>query len=436
MMNNKFVFESFNDFINYKLLLAEADGDPGKGAESKTSPWEFKFDSGKFKKEDVTPEQIKKLDDDFQKKIVPLFSNPNYIGQVLEINISAASSKVPVNPNGTVAKELKAAGYAPNNEGLCKARGNTVVNIIKDLIYQKFGDKMDKTLFLKELEKKMTLVNKPLPNIGPDYDKAKGDNADDQKYKDNQYISATLAVKGEKIPEDRFIGCKMDKSFSGGKASAANGFAGYDETIFLRAKAGQTMEIFFDPVVVPDAILFSYSGKEVKLSPFSGAYGAIYVKGEYSKEKEDSWNKDAATGRVATAKKMTIAGKNYLVIDYKDYINNVINKGGALVKAIEAKLKSLGLKPIKDLCPEFFDASGKIEVYRNKDLSENKLSGTTDPSQWTHDLLKSGKLKESPKANTSSLSIKVTKNAVRDAVTLVAFSPISGTAFHIKTTCN
>lgn len=427
-MNDKFVFESFNDFVNYRLLMNEAAGDP---AESKTTPWDFKFDSGKFKKSDVTDEQIKKLDSDFKKKIVPLFNNQEYIGQTLEINISAASSKVPVNPNGPVAKELKAAGYAPNNEGLCKARGNTVSEIIKDLVYENFGGGMDREKFFKELEKKMVLVNKPLPNIGPEYDKSKGDNADDQKYKDNQYISASLSVKGEKLDDTRFISCNMNKSFSGKEATAANGFAGYDKTVFLKAKAGQKMQIFFDPVTIPDSILFSYSGKEVKLAPFSGSYGAKYVHGVYSKDLETRLNK----AKWNILKKETIGGTTYLVSDYKDYLNNVVNKGGALVNAIENKLKSLGLKPIKDLCPEFFDGEGKIEVYRNKDLSQIKIS--QDDSDWrTYDMLKNGEIKQSPKASTQSLSISITKNAVRDAVTLVAFSPLSGTVFNIKTVCS
>lgn len=431
-MNDKFVFESFNDFVNYRLLMNEAAGEP---VESKTTPWDFKFDSGKFKKSDVTDEQIKKLDSDFKKKIVPLFTNQEYLGQILEINISAASSKVPVNPNGPVAKELKAAGYAPNNEGLCKARGNTVSEIIKDLVYENFGEGMDREKFFKELEKKMILVNKPLPNIGPEYDKSKGDNADDQKYKDNQYISASLSVKGEKLDDTRTILCNMDKTFRGKEATAAKGFAGYDKTVFLKAKAGQKMQISFDPVTIPDAILFSYSGKDVKLSPFSGSYGAKYIEGVYSKNLETQLNKDAAAGKSIKPKKEVIGGTTYLVSDYKDYLNNVINKGGVLVKAIEDKLKSLGLKPIKDLCPEFFDADGKIEVYRNKDLSQIKVS--QEDQDWnTYYALKNGEIKQSPKASTQSLSISIKKNTVRDAVTLVAFSPLAGTIFKIKTVCS
>jgi hypothetical protein len=434
-MAKKFVFESLNDFINYKLLTETPNGTLNE-ADTKSSPWDFKFDSGEFKKDDVKEDQLKKLEVDFKNRIIPVLNNPNYIGQKLDVSISSASSKVPVNPSGSVAKALKAAGYSPDNEGLCKARGNTVVELIKDLMYNSFGEGMDRKEFLKSAEKKMTFTNKPMPNIGPEYDKSKGDNPDDQKFKDNQYISATLVASGDPIGDDRKISCKMDKSFSGKKADASNGYAGYDKTVYIAAKAGQKMEIFFDPKVIPDAILFSYSGKEVKLSPFMGGFGAKYVRGEYSKAAEDKWNADAKAGKVAPAKREVIGGTSYLVIDYKDYINNVVNKGGVLVKAIEAKLASLKLKPIKELCPEFFDSEGKIEIYRNKDLGEIKITDATKAWEWTYDLLKSGKLKESPKADNKSLSISITKNAVRDAVTLVAFSPVEGTQFNIRTVCS
>jgi len=440
-MKEKFVYESFANFLNYKLLmetataedlarLNEADTDP--------SPWDFKFDSGKFKKSDVTADQLKKLDDDFKKRIVPVLNNQNYIGQKLSVNISSASSKVPINPSGSVAKELKDLGYKPDNTGLCKARGNTVVEIIKGILYKSFGGDMEESKFFKEMEKKVTFVNKPNPNIGPEYSKEKGDAPEDQKYKDNQYISATLDVTGEKIPSDLLIKCNMNQSFKGGKADISNGYAGYDKKVYLSAKSGQIMEITFDPFTVPDSILFSYSGASPKLSPFMGAVGAKFIKAKWSKAEEDRLNAEVAkTDGMIPAKKELIGGTNYLVIDYKDHLNNVINKGGVLVKSIESKLKTLGLKPIKDICPKFFDANGKIEVYATKDKSELTVAQdlVNDPSAITYQLLKSGALAQSPKIDNEALKIKVTKNITRDEITLVAFSPITGTSFSLKTTC-
>jgi hypothetical protein len=439
-MSNKFVYESFEDFLNYKLLMETATAKDLADlnineADTKPEPWNFKFDSGKFKKSEVTPDQIKKLDDDFKKRIVPVLNNQNYIGQKVSVNISSASSKVPINPSGSVAKELKALGYKADNEGLCKARGNTVVELIKDMMYKAFGGDMKESEFFKTMEKKLIFTNQPNPNIGPEYSKADGDNADDQKYKDNQYISATLTASGEKLPPERFISCKMDQSYKGGIANASNGFAGYDKTLFLKAAPGQVMEVAFDPFTVPDSILFHYTGAPAKLSPFMGGFGSKYVKGQWSKDLEDKVNADAARGVSIPGKKEVIGGKSYLVLDYKDHLNNVVNKGGVLVKAIEAKLKSLGLKPIKDICPQFFDASGKIEVYTTRDKSEVPVTKSSDNVVWTGDLLKSGELKQSPKIDNSVLKIEVTKNIVRDEITLVAFSPVAGTSFGLKTVC-
>ena len=440
-MSNKFVYESFKDFLNYKLLMETATaGDLAElninEADTKPEPWSFKFNSGKFKKSEVTPDQIKKLDDDFQKRIVPVLNNQNYIGQKISVNISSASSKVPVNPSGSVAKELKALGYKADNEGLCKARGNTVVELINDMLYKAFGGDMKEAEFFKTMEKKLILVNQPNPNIGPEYSKSDGDNPEDQKYKDNQYISATLSASGKPIPPTGFVSCNMDREYKGGRANAGNGFAGYDETLFLNAVPGQVMEVSFDPFSIPDSILFHYIGAPAKLSPFMGIFGAIIVRGQWSKELEDQVKADVAKGVSIPGKKQIIGGKSYLVLDYKDHLNNVVNKGGILVKAIEEKLKSLGLKPIKDICPQFFDASGKIEVYTTRDKLKIPVTKYGNyGTSWTGDLLNSGELKQSPLADNSVLKINVTKNITRDQITLVAFSPINGTYFKLITKC-
>ena len=430
-ISKKFVFESFNDFINEKnkdrnLKINEAVVKP--------EPWDFQFDSGKFKKSEVSQEQFKILKADFEKRIVPVFSNESLLGQKLIAQVTSASSKVPVNPTGTVAKALKAAGYSANNEGLCKARGVTMVELISDLMYDAFGEGMDRKEFFKGASDKIEFDNNPTPNIGPEYDKASGDSADDNKFKENQYITASMRAKGEKIPDPLILACNsVGKPFKGGKADVSNGFAGYDETVYLRAKAGNMMEISFDPLVVPDSMLFSYSGKEAKLTPFMGSFGAKWIYGKFTPESEKRILND---GRGIKAERITIDKIPYLMVDYKKQLNEVVNAGGVLVKAIEKRLKDLGLKPIKEICPEFFDAEGKIEVYRNKELSQIKALYTEGAGATTYNLLNAGKIKQSPKIEGDKISIKIKKNAVRDSVTLVAFSPISGTVFKIDTKCS
>lgn len=457
-MENKFVYESFEDFMDFKLLmetatpddladLNEADKeDPKKGdtEKSKTSPWNFKFDSGKFKKSDVTAEQLKKLEEDFEKRIVPVLNNQDYIGQKVAINVSSSSSKVPVNKSGEVAKELQSAGFKADNKSLCEARGNTVMGLIKDMLYKKFGRGMKEDVFFNTMDKKLTLINKPMPNIGPAYSREKGDNPDDQKFKDNQFISATLEASGEKLPPNRFLACNTDVSFNGGKADASTGFAGYDQTLYLKGYPGQTMEVSFNPLAIPDAMLFYYPGEAPRLTPFMGSVGAIMVYGEATPELEAKYA-STPPGSIATTKLMLnktrlsngtmLGGKEYLVSDFKKHLNDVVNKGGVLVAAIEAKLKSLGLKTIKELCPNFFDADGKIEVYTNENPRRYDQKGTKPGRELTEYLLQYGTLTSSPQIDNKVTSVTLRKSIMRDQVTLVAFSPVSGTLFQVKTTC-
>ena len=130
---------------------------------------------------------------------------------------------------------------------------------------------------------------------------------------------------------------------------------------------------------------------------------------------------------------MKIEGETYLVQDYKKHLNTVINKGGRLVKSIEGKLKSLGLPPISQICPGFFDSEGKIEVYATK--SPGEVDSPSEEVTKTSKMVASGELKKSPVLEDAQVSITIQKNITRDAVTLVAFSPVSGTSFALETEC-
>lgn len=440
-MSRNFVYESFEDYVNYLLLIESEKDCPTcpkasiNEAEEDTSkkPWDFKFSSGKFKSSDVTPEQRKSLEKDFLTRVVPILNDPTYVGRKLGISLEAASSKVPINPNGSVAKALKEAGYSADNKGLCNARAKTVTNLIGDIIYNKYAPKgMDKEKFLNSLADKVEFKGVAKPDIGPEFVPGK-DNPDDNKYKENQYISAMLEAKGGKTPPELLIPCNSQSSKKGGVADASNGFIGYDKTVFLNAVAGQEVKITFDSYTIPDSIIFSYFG-ENKLVPFAGSVGRYLVKGLASDTKlKASIDKLVSENNGVPATEMTIGGKKYLVQDYKKYLNETINKGGVLVKSIEKKLKSLGLPPISKICPEFFDAQGKIEVYASKS-PENVKSPSNEVNQ-TAKMIADGQLDKSPTLEDSQISISLKKNITRDAVTLVAFSPVSGTAFGVTATC-
>ena len=441
-MSKNFVYESFEDYLNYRILIESSEdtedlmyksiSEANSPSGNKNKPWDFQFPSGKFKASDVTADQRKSLENDFLTRVVPALDDPRYLGKKLKISLEAASSKVPVKPGGALAQELKKAGYSPDNEGLCNARAKTVSDLIFDIVYKKYAPKgMDKKKFAKMSRDKVEFSGVPKPNLGPEYVPGT-DNPDDPKYKENQYISALLEPIGGNINEDTIIRCNKKTNFKGGEATSANGFKGYNKTVYLAAKAGTLMNITFDPFTIPDSILFYYFG-QVKLSPFAGGLGAKYAI-PYTPEAEQRMKE--AGNKIYTKEK--IGGAEYLVQDYKRTLNEIINKGGKLVSSIESTLKSLGLPPIKEVCPDFFDANGKIEVYSNQTIEESeKEASETDVEAFkkTIELLKKGLLPESPRIEKTSHSVELTKSAAVDAVTLVAFSPVSGTSFALTTNC-
>jgi hypothetical protein len=266
------------------------------------------------------------------------------------------------------------------------------------------------------------------------------------KYKENQYISAKLEPKGGKTPPELLISCNKNDSKTGGVADAANGFIGYDKTLYLEPRAGQKITIKFNPQTIPDAFIFSYFG-ENKLVPFSGDIGRYLVRGLATDADLKKKLEDRATKGSTPAIEMKIGGKTYLVQDFKKHLNETVNKGGILVKSIEKKLKSLGIPPISEICPEFFDSKGEIEVYAS--VSPDKVeerppvigydagqNAEANRAFETAKMILSGEFtKKTPILKNYQVSITITKNITRDAVTLVAFSPVSGTAFSLETKC-
>jgi hypothetical protein len=439
-MSKNFIYESFEDYLNYVLLIESEEGckecneksilEAGAPA-GKPDPWEFQFSSGKYKASDVNAAQKKALENDFLKRVVPVLDDPRFTGQKLKISVEAASSKVPIKAGGTLAQELKKSGYSEDNKGLCDARAKTVTDLIGDIIFKKYAPKgMDKAKYLKSLGSKVVFAGVSKPDIGPDYDPGT-DDPKDMKYKENQYISALLEPLGGKIRDDLKIKCNNDTRFEGGEATEANGFKGYNKTVFIDAKSGTIMKIKFDPKTIPDSILFSYFGQH-KLSPFSGSVGAKMAFPWSEKTEEDMKNRYKQSGNAKVYTVENLGGTKYIVHDYKRTLNEIINKGGKLVASIESTLKSIGLPPIKEICPDFFDSSGKIQVYSNRSTEEASKS---EALALTADLIKRGFIKESPMVGKTSTSILVTKNIASDSVTLVAFSPVSGTVFNIITTC-
>jgi hypothetical protein len=425
----KKVVLSFKEFVNesYNNVYEEE-----KKSENIEIDWDFNFDSGKFLKSDVGQDSLNKIESDFKKTILPIMKKADYIGQVITINLIASTSKVPLGPNAKSA--LSSAGYKDlTNNGLATARLDTLESIIKDLLFKFLALKDEKKEdFLKNAKDKVKIKKTPKPNQGPDY--KSGDNKDDQKYKDVQKISSSMDVTAEQITEDRKVSCGKKTSGTGSKGSAENNFVGYEKNVFIMAKSGDTMTIKFDPFTVPDCFIYKYMG-ESKLSVFSGGFGGVLAE-PFVQSKYDEYLARAEKGETIKVEKRNINGTNYIVWDYKKVINEVYNKDNALVNGINKKLKSLGIKgDIKSIQPKFFDSSGKIEIYANKQIKDMPSGGDNAMIANTKDYIMKKILPTPNVCDPIELQLKIVKAFVKDSLDLIVFSPCAGTSFALDATC-
>lgn len=428
-----YVKTSFAEFLfEYNQRINEES----TGEIDKEIPWSFNFDSGKFKLDDIPEGDLNKIYSDFEKNILPILNNPNYIGQKIEIKLNASTSKVPVGSG--VAKALTAEKYEGNNSGLAKARLDTLGSIIKELLYKYFKKEgEERNDFLKDISSKVTITKNAKPNIGPDY--KQGDDPKDQKYKDVQKLSAIIGVTGDEIPDDQKLKCNMTLRGKGNKGSAEDLYCGYDKRVYAVAKKGTTMEISFDPFTVPDAFIYSYGGK-VGLSPFAGSHGGMLLR-PFDQAVFDRLNTAAKSGSSEAVEKQRIKGKDYIVYPYKKILNEVYNKNNALVNAITKKLVSMGEKRgIKEVQPAFFDSEGKIEVYA---LDLERTAGSagggsvtgTDHLQFTKDAIKNNFIPKPTMIPKEKYTFTLEKDFKRDSMQLAVFSPLGGTSFALSAKC-
>ena len=422
---------SFSEFVNESYMSVYEQSSNKREGETN---WDFNFESGKFLKSDISEESLSKIKDDFKKNILPILNDPEYIGQVITVNLIASTSKVPLGPNAK--KALENAGYKdPSNKVLSIARLDTLESIVNDLLFEYLGLKgEDKKDFLKNSKNKVKIKKTPNPNIGPSYDKEKKDDKDDEKYKAVQKISSEIEITSEKIEEDRKISCGKKTHGKGNKGNAENNFVGYEKNLIIKSKSGDEMTIKFDPFTVPDCFIYKYMG-EYKLSVFSGTFGGLLAE-PFIQSKFNDLIARADKGEIIKVEKRNIGGKDYIVWDYKKVINEVYNKNNALVIGINQKLKSLGIKgDVKSIQPKFFDKEGKIEIYANKEVKDMPSGGDVSMMANNKDYFIKKILPTPPICAPMELQLKVVKTFVKDSLDLVVFSPCAGTSFSLDSTC-
>jgi hypothetical protein len=403
----------------------------------KEIPWDFNFDSGKFLKSDIDQAKLDIIEKQFKTTIMPVMNNINLIGQKIDVELIASTSKVPVGPN--VASALaENGGYAGNNTGLSKARLDTLESIVKDLLFKYFSKEGDeKATFLKSLKNKVTITKKALANQGPDYLKDQGDDPKDDKFKKYQKLSLVIGASGDKILDDQKLSCNKNLSGKGIKGLPENNYVGYEKKVYLVAKKGTVMTTQFDPIMVPDCFFYSYNDTKF-LSVFGGSMGSKLIE-PFTQKRFDEINGRAQAGTSVAPVKEKINGKDYIVIDFKKVINDVYNKDNALIKAIEAKMKLMGEKrTIKEIQPKFFDAEGKIEVYATADpLQHPDTAPTLLPYiGGTKEAIKQKLIPTPIMAELKTFEFTLTKDFSSDFLKLAVFSPLAGTAFALKAKCS
>ena len=315
------IITSFYDFVLYESKMYGLSEDKKESDEknvNKEINWDFNFESGKFLEYEIGKDSLDQIKNDFKKKILPIVTNTDYIGQVITINLIASTSKVPLGPNAKTG--LKNAGYKElTNKGLAGARLDTLESIIEDLLFEYLAIKGDdKENFIKDIKNKVKIKKTPKPNLGPDY-KSGVDDKDDTKYKEVQKISSEIEITAEKIEEDRKISCNKSTSGRGTKGEAINNFVGYEKNLYLIAASGDKITIKFDPITVPDCFIYKYTG-EYKLSVFSGNFGGILAE-PFVQNKFDNLVKLANQGNIIMPEKVNKNGIYYTVLNYKKTIN-------------------------------------------------------------------------------------------------------------------
>lgn len=383
--------------------------------------WSFNFGSGKFKFSDISDKSFEKIQLDFRQKLLPILTSTSVIGQKIELVIEAQTSKVPVGKE--VGDSLKKEGYDATNEGLAEARLDTLEEIINELLYTTLKGKDEKKeAFLQSIKPKLVIVKKALPNQGPEYKPE--DKGNLEKFKPFQKMSTEIKVTGDKIPDANVLRCKGQLESQGDRGTKQNLFTAFEKNLYPASPLGKQFVITFDPLTTPDSFVYIFNG-EIKITPFAGSHGGFYIPAEANPATEA---KLKAQGKVY--KKIEFGGKSYFAIDFKKELNEVFNKNGELIKAIDAKLKQMGeTRSIKEISPEFFDSEGLIEVYATSPTRADQIF------KLTVDAIKAKALPEPKLAPKGSFVLDFTRNYSTPFLKLAVFSPLSGTNFKILSEC-
>lgn len=311
-------------------------------AETKEVNFQFNFESGKYKREEIPAEDLAKLQSEIRTGVLPELRVPKTLDGKTTIELEASTSTLGLSAN--LAAQLQSEGYAgKGNVALCNARMKTLEAVMLEIFMAQL--KTDEATVRSKVTFKY--VNKA----------NQGGGATDEERKKWQYIKTRVIQTGTPIPPDRKIECgKTSPPFAGSQGLPANNYVGYgqaeNQSVYLVMAANMQVKLQFNPLQIPDCFYIKYGDQEF-LSPFLGAQQA------------------------------QISGGTTNFVE-------ALNKIPDLVEKINAELAAVGAKgDVKTLQPNFFDAAGKIRIFPGPEQGnrENAVHSFTVTKKYAADKL-------------------------------------------------
>ena len=263
MIESNSIIKRYTQWVNENLMseaeAAAAAGNPGDLA--REVKFNFNFESGKYKPEEIPAPELAKLKTDLNIPI-NLVRTPRFMNQKTVLTLTASTSTLGLSAN--LRSQLQQEGFKPTGNGnnaLCAARLKT----IEEIVIAYFCEKLLCTP--QELAKKIEIKKVSKPNAGS--------GATDEERKQFQYISMKLEQTGEAIPSERKITCNMKPATRQGvEAKREVNYVGYNADQIVVVPVGNKITLKLNPLTVPDMVYFKYKDTEF-LSPWLGAKTSV-----------------------------------------------------------------------------------------------------------------------------------------------------------------
>lgn len=302
--------------------------------------------------------------------------------QKLIVSVAAGSSKTPITPGGNTAKMLTNAGVAPDNSGLAELRGRTAIELVKNglmgQIPQEIYDNIEFVVDLSKIE------------AGPDF--KEGDDPNDSKFTEHQFLSATAFAEAtqETLAELPSI-CNQPKlGGSGGKGKEnsigptglpyavyqENGGKGKEYDLGMGTEGEMTFT--FTALRIPDMFQITYGDNTFTSS---GPGGEGFVTNSFDDYKEGSRGYNSIMRQIQNLEKS--AGRDGKLLDrYNNRELRISESTANALRALEIPFTEQGKR-------------GKISRLWIVDFMEKYQPGSKNT--WGKIFGKKRKMKVSPK---------------------------------------